>query len=158
MPDYLVEALFKKLKAGGLKISVAESCTGGLVGARLTSRAGASAFFEYGFVTYSNEAKTRILGVSPQILQMYGAVSSQCAQAMVSGALERSNADIALSITGIAGPDGGSPEKPVGLVYIGCGLKKGTVKIEHILAQGGREDIRSAALEHALDLAVRCLP
>lgn len=103
-------------RAAGRKLVVAESCTGGLVAAALTEIAGSSAVLDRGFVTYSNEAKTRELGVSGDIIDAFGAVSIACVYAMAKGALERSNADVAVAISGIAGPDGGSLQKPVGTV------------------------------------------
>jgi nicotinamide-nucleotide amidase len=102
--------------ARGLKIATAESCTGGLVAGALTENAGASAVFERGFVTYSNEAKQDMLGVPAKLIEAYGAVSAEVAEAMALGALSKSRAQLALAITGVAGPDGGSAEKPVGLV------------------------------------------
>src|SRR5581483_10970149 len=106
-------------KEHGLWISLAESCTGGLVSKRLTDVAGSSSYIKLNVVTYANEAKEKVLGVSPQTLETHGAVSEQCAQEMCEGMRRLSNCDIAVSITGIAGPDGGTPEKPVGLVYVG---------------------------------------
>ena len=102
--------------AAGRRLAVAESCTGGLVSSALTEVAGSSAVFDRGFVTYSNEAKQQLLGVSEDIIETFGAVSVACAWAMAQGVLKRSNADVAVSVSGIAGPDGGTPQKPVGLV------------------------------------------
>lgn len=111
-------ALLDLCRARGLRIATAESCTGGLLAALLTEHAGASDVFERGFVTYSNAAKTELLGVSPDLIFQHGAVSEPVARAMAEGALAHSAAGIAVSVTGIAGPGGGSPEKPVGLVHI----------------------------------------
>jgi nicotinamide-nucleotide amidase len=139
-----------------LSLVTAESCTGGMIAARVTARSGASGMFERGFVTYSNESKEELLGVSREILENYGAVSRECAEAMVTGALNNSRADISLSVTGIAGPDGGSEAKPVGLVYIGWGLRNGSVGVARHDFRGDRGAIRfqsvEAALQHALDL------
>jgi len=144
--------ILRLLTNNKLKISVAESCTGGLVAKLLTDNSGASACFDMGFITYSNEAKTRLLGVSPQTLSQYGAVSAETALQMCEGAAEKSDADIALSVTGIAGPTGGSPSKPVGLVYIGvCG--KFGAKTQRFIFSGERSDIRNAAALKAIQIA-----
>ncbi len=117
------EALLASCRRKGLLLATAESCTGGLVAALLTSIAGSSDVFERGFVTYSNRAKEELLGVDPGLLARFGAVSAEVARAMTEGALAHSAAQIALAVTGIAGPGGGSPEKPVGLVYFGVGQR-----------------------------------
>ena len=119
LPDSIVELarrVVEENKAGGRKIAVAESCTGGLVAAAITEIPGSSAVFDRGFVTYSNEAKHDSLGVAYDILDAFGAVSVACVYAMAQGALERSQADVAVAISGIAGPEGGSEAKPVGTV------------------------------------------
>jgi nicotinamide-nucleotide amidase len=137
----------------GLKIAVAESCTGGLVAGVLTEISGSSAVVDRGFVTYSDAAKSDMLGVPAQLIRQFGAVSRETALAMVAGALARSGADIAVSITGIAGPTGGSAEKPVGLVHFGA-MRKGA-PARHLMRQypnGGRAAIRVAAVKEALDL------
>ncbi|GJE54302.1 CinA family protein [Methylobacterium thuringiense] len=147
------EALVKAYTAAGKKIATAESCTGGLVAALLTAISGSSKVVERGFVTYSNEAKAEMLGVSTAILAAHGAVSEQTARAMAEGALAHSQADVAVSITGIAGPDGGSPDKPVGLVHFGLG-RTGT-QTRHLERRYGsldRGDIRRRAVEDALGL------
>jgi nicotinamide-nucleotide amidase len=155
MPD-LVDTLFERLQDKGWMIAAAESCTGGLLCAALTEKPGSSAFFDRGFVTYSNESKTDMLAVDANILDARGAVSEECAESMVRGALRNSRANIALSITGIAGPDGGGADKPVGLVYIGFGIKGGIIQAEKHLFEGGRQNIRRqsacAALHHALEI------
>jgi nicotinamide-nucleotide amidase len=138
--------------ARGKLIVTAESCTGGLVAALLTSVAGSSAVFERGFVTYSNEAKAEALGVPQDLLDRFGAVSAEVAEAMAFGALARSRAHIAVSITGIAGPGGGSPQKPVGLVYFGCGEKGKIRTFEERFGETGREQVRQASVEKALSL------
>ena len=146
----LVKQLALLLNNKQIKISVAESCTGGLLAATLTHKPGASIFFDRGFVTYSNEAKNELLEVPDDILSNYGAVSSQTAEAMASGALKHSNSGLTVSITGIAGPDGGSNEKPVGLVYFGYALKGGSSgSLEHRF-EGSREQIQVTATKTAL--------
>ncbi len=113
-----VEDLAHALRSRGLRLATAESCTGGLIAAVCTSQAGSSEWFERGFVTYSNEAKTELLGVSAALIEQHGAVSESVARAMAEGALLRSNAQITLSVTGIAGPGGATPGKPVGTVWL----------------------------------------
>ena len=135
-----------------LRLVLAESCTGGLVAALLTEIPGASDVFERGYVTYSNRAKEADLGVPPALIQEFGAVSSEVALAMAEGALARSGASIALSVTGIAGPDGGSPEKPVGLVYFACGRRGALNVLEKRFGNLGRGAIRLAGVATALDL------
>jgi nicotinamide-nucleotide amidase len=134
------------------KIVTAESCTGGMVAGALTEIPGSSAVVERGFVTYSNNAKIEVLGVMPEMLESFGAVSTQVAEEMAQGALEFSRADVAVSVTGIAGPDGGSPEKPVGLVYIGLADRHGALFHYKCQFKGGRDDIRIQAVNEALRL------
>lgn len=119
----LATSILEKCRTRGIMVAAAESCTGGLVCAALTAIAGSSDVVDRGFVTYTNDAKHEMLGVSREILRKYGAVSRECAIAMAEGALARSKASIACSITGIAGPGGGTPEKPIGLVYLACAAK-----------------------------------
>lgn len=133
-----------------LKLVLAESCTGGLIGHRITNRSGSSQYFERGFVVYSNQAKEENLGVPKKILQTYGAVSKETAQAMVKGALQNSTADIAVAVTGIAGPRGGTPEKPVGLVYCGIGKRGEKVEIHEFNFSGERERIKHYTAQYAL--------
>ncbi|KZL12629.1 Nicotinamide-nucleotide amidohydrolase PncC [Pseudovibrio axinellae] len=136
-----------------LKIATAESCTGGLLAGLLTEVPGSSAVLDRGFVTYSNEAKHEMIGVPVDLLVSYGAVSSEVAMAMASGAHFCSNADVAISITGIAGPDGGTKDKPVGLVYFG--LAHGKTEAKHVqcfFENTGRDGIRFQALVQALEL------
>src|SRR5918993_496171 len=119
LPRQLVELagrVIEQNRAAGRRVAVAESCTGGLVAAALTEIAGSSDVFETGFVTYSNEAKVALLGVSDEVIETFGSVSVACAWAMARGALQRSGADVAVAITGIAGPGGGSAQKPIGTV------------------------------------------
>lgn len=146
-------ALLDACRAKGLKVATAESCTGGLVAALLTSIAGSSDVFDCSFVTYSNAAKQKMLGVPSDILERRGAVSQHCAIAMAEGAIAHSSADIAVSITGIAGPGGGSPTKPVGLVHFACATKGGTT--QHRRENFGdisRDEIRNASVLVAMEL------
>lgn len=138
--------------AHGLMIATAESCTGGLVAGALTAVAGSSAVVERGFVTYSNAAKVELLGVPESLIEAHGAVSEPVARAMAEGAVERSRAVIAVSITGIAGPGGGSPEKPVGLVHFGAVGPAGASHREHRFGDPGREAIRLGSVRIALEL------
>lgn len=140
-----------RLARRGLMLSLAESCTGGLLGARLTDAAGASRFFAAGLTTYSNAAKTALLGVPESMVAEHGAVSEPVVRAMAEGARSATAADAALAITGVAGPDGGSPEKPVGTVWIAAALGA-TVTARRFLFDGDREAIRGAAVEQALIL------
>ena len=146
-------ALIRLCTDKGLKIATAESCTGGLVAALLTEIPGSSVVVDRGFVTYSNEAKGAMLGVPMTLIAEHGAVSAEVARAMAEGALTHSNADISIAITGIAGPGGGSPLKPVGLVQFGCARKgRGVFSFERRFDDKGRAAIRHAALEYALNL------
>ena len=138
------------LRANGQKLATAESCTGGWVAQCLTAIAGSSMWFERGFVTYSNEAKHEMLGVEVETLNAHGAVSEATAAAMATGALRHSDADWALSITGIAGPDGGSPEKPVGTVCFGWAGREAGVEVDTRHFAGDREAIRRQSVEFAL--------
>jgi nicotinamide-nucleotide amidase len=146
-------AIIATARARGRKLACAESCTGGLVSGLLTEIPGSSAAIERGFVVYSNEAKQELLGVGAELLRAHGAVSAETARAMALGALAHSRADIAISITGVAGPDGGSREKPVGLVHFGCASSAGTATtIEKRYGDLGRTAVRLAAVATALDL------
>jgi nicotinamide-nucleotide amidase len=137
----------------GLKIVTAESCTGGFVAGCLTAIAGSSAVVERGFVTYSNEAKIELLSVPAELIASVGAVSAETAAAMVFGALAHSRADIAVSVTGIAGPGGGSEEKPVGLVHFACAARDSRPKLlERRFGDIGRAQVRQNSVEVALDL------
>ncbi len=134
-------------------IATAESCTGGLIAAALTDVSGSSAVVDRGFVTYSNEAKTEMLAVPAELISWCGAVSAEVAGAMAAGAVRNSRADIAVSVTGIAGPTGGSAEKPVGLVWFGLADDAGHVRVERrVFAQGSRDFVRAKATETALHL------
>jgi len=145
--EHLVELLRKQ----GLICATAESCTGGGVGHALTAVPGSSAVFAGGVISYSNEAKVKMLGVSTETLQCVGAVSSEVAAQMAAGARERFGADLAVSLTGIAGPEGGSDDKPVGLVWFGLATKDG-VRTEKAIFPGNREGIRDRAIVHALGM------
>jgi nicotinamide-nucleotide amidase len=148
----VVESLLTLAKERGLKISTAESCTGGLISAGLTEVAGSSAVFEYGFVTYANKAKIDMLGVTSESLEAYGAVSEQVAGEMALGALDRSSADIAVSVTGIAGP-GGSEFKPEGRVCFGLAQRDGETITQTVeFGAIGRENVRKLTTQHALKL------
>lgn len=151
----LVETLSIKMQALGLMLTTAESCTGGMIAMAITERPGSSSVFERGFITYSNEAKHELLDVPKDMLLKHGAVSAQVATAMVKGALAHSRAEIALSVTGIAGPDGGSDKRPVGLVYIGYGDKSGLTEIAEHRFQGDRASVRRQTAEAAFKHLIR---
>ncbi|NLH81296.1 MAG: CinA family protein [Phyllobacteriaceae bacterium] len=148
--------LIERAIAEHVMIATAESCTGGLVAALLTSIPGSSAVVERGFVTYSNAAKVEMLGVDDHLITRLGAVSSEVAVAMAEGALGRSRADLAVSITGIAGPGGGSAEKPVGLVHFAAARRGGRrLAVERRFGDLGRDAVRLAAATTALELLTR---
>jgi nicotinamide-nucleotide amidase len=139
-------------------IATAESCTGGLLAGLITTIPGSSEVFDRGFVTYSNAAKIECLGVSPKVLETFGAVSQEIALAMAAGALAHSNADLALSITGVAGPGGGTLQKPVGLVFFGLARKGCDPKAAEMrFGVIGRDAVRSAAIASAIDLLLEAL-
>jgi len=146
----------KLLREKGLTLAVAESCTGGLLGMRLTEVPGSSDYFRGGVIAYSNAVKEAVLGVPRAILEEKGAVSPECARAMAEGARRLLGADLALAITGIAGPTGGTPEKPVGLVYIAL-AHPGGVEVERHEFRGSRQGVRWSASEAALALLWRFL-
>jgi nicotinamide-nucleotide amidase len=146
-------ALLDRYRAAGLKIVTAESCTGGLIAGLLTEIPGSSAVVDRGFVVYSNDAKEELLGVPDETLAAHGAVSEATARAMAVGALKASRADVAVSVTGVAGPDGGSAEKPVGLVWFGCARRGGApVTREERFGDIGRGAVRLASVRVALAL------
>ncbi len=148
------EALLSQLKRRGLRVATVESCTGGLLAGLLTEIAGASAVVERGFITYSNEAKSELVGVAPALIAAHGAVSEEVARAMAEGGLARAPVDLAIAVTGIAGPDGGSAEKPVGLVYLAVADRLGsTLMRECRFGSIGRTQIRLASLANAVELA-----
>ncbi|MFZ5823988.1 MAG: competence/damage-inducible protein A [Bacillota bacterium] len=152
----LEEAVGELLKERKLTLSLAESCTGGLVAKRITDIAGSSAYFTAGFTTYANEAKVKFLGVPEALIAQHGAVSEEVAQAMARGALERATADVAVGISGIAGPGGGTPEKPVGTVCIALAAREG-VWSRTFQLWGSRADVRERASVHALAMVRRYL-
>jgi nicotinamide-nucleotide amidase len=146
-------ALIRAYAERGLKIATAESCTGGLVAGILTEIAGSSAVVERGFVVYSNEAKTELIGVPAELIEAHGAVSAPVALAMADGALARSHADVAVAVTGIAGPTGGTATKPVGLVHFACAAAgKPTRHLERRYGDLGRGVVRLCAVEDAFGL------
>ncbi|MDQ1314826.1 MAG: nicotinamide-nucleotide amidase [Pseudomonadota bacterium] len=146
----LAAALGDKLCARNWMLATAESCTGGWVGQLLTSLPGSSQWYERGFITYANAAKIEMLGVPAELLETQGAVSEETAAAMAAGALAHSHAQATLAISGIAGPSGGTPQKPVGLVCYGWALADGTVMSSTCRLDGDREEIRSRAVAAAL--------
>ena len=147
----LEETVTELLSEKHLHVTTAESCTGGLISGTLVNAAGASAVLNEGYVTYSNEAKERLLGVSHETLETYGAVSEQTAKEMAEGAAKAAGAEAALSATGIAGPCGGTEDKPVGLVYIGCYLNGETV-VKECRFHGNRMENRAQTVETALEM------
>lgn len=149
-------AVVNLLEEKEISISTAESCTGGLLSAKFISVPGVSEVFREGFITYTNKAKRKTLNVSKSTLSSYGAVSEQTAKEMAIGAASNSGSDAALSITGIAGPSGGTATKPVGLVYIGCYFNYNVVVEKHIFS-GDRTEIRNQAVNAAFDLLRRCI-
>ena len=152
----LEKAVVDLLLANKLTVSTVESCTGGLVAARLINVPGVSEVFKAGYITYSNKAKRRLLGIKKNLLLKHGAVSREIAEAMAVGASVLSKADVTVSVTGIAGPDGGTPEKPVGLVYIGCYVC-GNLTVKECRFQGSRAKIRESAVSSALALMRECI-
>lgn len=143
------EALLAACRAQKIRLATAESCTGGLIAAALTSIAGASDVVDRGFVTYSNAAKHEMVGVPMTLIEQYGAVSEPVAEAMAAGALERSRAGIAVSVTGVAGPGGGSADKPVGLVCFGLARRGRPTVTEKRIFPGDRAAVRAATVAHA---------
>ena len=152
----LEEKIVSLLQEKGWKIASAESCSGGMIASRLVNVSGVSDVFEEWYITYSNAAKHKLLGVSKQSLGQYGAVSSQVAGEMALGAARQARARAAIAVTGIAGPGGGTPQKPVGLVYIGCYVD-GRVFVTENHFQGSRQEIRTATTQAALSLLLEKL-
>jgi nicotinamide-nucleotide amidase len=158
IPDELLaeaDSLLAACRAGQIRLAIAESCTGGLIAATLTAIAGSSDVVDRGFVPYSNEAKHDLLGVPMELIARHGAVSEEVARAMAEGALARSRASIAISVTGVAGPGGGSVEKPVGMVCLGLAQRGQPVTSERHVLPGDRGGIRSAAVAHAFGMMRR---
>jgi len=140
-----------------ITLAVAESCTGGALCQALTDIPGSSDWFDRGFITYSNQAKVEMLGVSSALLEQYGAVSFETARAMVEGVHDHSQAELAIAITGIAGPDGGTAQKPVGTVFFGTGQKGQAVKIDKRRFKGDREEVRARSVEFVLKALLKTL-
>lgn len=151
----LSETLIEECQGAGLSLTAAESCTGGLIAGALTTVPGASNTFGRGWVTYSNEAKTDLLGVPETYFAQVGAVSEEVARAMAEGALERAETDLAIAVTGIAGPGGGSKEKPVGLVHIAAARRGRETMHERHVFPGDRDAVRDAAVAAGLRLLLR---
>ncbi len=156
----LSQVVVERYTRSGMTIATAESCTGGMIAAAITAIAGSSAVLDRGFVTYSNAAKQEMLGVSAETLCAHGAVSEQTAREMALGAIRLSNADVAVSVTGIAGPGGGSPLKPVGLVFMGVAVRGKTCAVAEFRWRDARMDraaIRAATTLEALDALLRAV-
>jgi nicotinamide-nucleotide amidase len=152
--DALAATVIRLASARGLQVATAESCTGGLVAGALTGVAGSSAVVDRGFVTYSNAAKSDLVAVPAALIETHGAVSEPVARAMAAGALARSGAGVTVAITGIAGPGGGTADKPVGLVHFAAGGPTGLVHAEHRFGDIGREGVRLASVRVALALLI----
>lgn len=153
-PDHirqLAAALLAEYELAEYMVALAESCTGGLIAAALTDIPGSSKVVDRGFVTYTNVAKSEMLGVPPSLIHAHGAVSPEVAVAMAVGALAKSKADVTVAVTGIAGPGGGSPEKPVGRVYIATAVRRGAAKHKEYTFPGDRTAVRMATLQTALE-------
>ncbi len=158
LPEATLEqarGLLALMEGKGLTLATAESCTGGLIAAALTAIAGSSSVVMAGFVTYANDAKHKMVGVRQESLTQHGAVSAEVAQEMAEGARMRAGVSLALSCTGIAGPGGATPGKPVGLVFIGCAREGAATLVERHVFPGDRAAVRSATVAAALDLARR---
>ena len=152
----LAEEVVKMLKNAGMTVTTVESCTGGLLSGTLVDVAGVSEVLNQAYVTYANEAKQSLVGVKKETLETYGAVSEQTAKEMADGGAKAANANACLAVTGIAGPDGGTTEKPVGLVYIGCHVNGETV-VERNVFSGTRREVREQSVGAALALLKRQL-
>lgn len=146
----LAEEVGKALQQRGMLLAIAESCTGGWVGEAVTAVPGSSRWFDRGYITYTNESKQEMLGVAAATLAAFGAVSEQAVREMVAGTLKNSRAQAALAISGVAGPSGGTPEKPVGTVWFAWGVANGAVSSEKRIFSGDRSEVRRQAVAHAL--------
>jgi len=155
--DNLATQVGETLKAHGMMLATAESCTGGGVAQAITEVAGSSVWFERGFVTYSNLSKQQMLGVREYTLEQHGAVSEMTVREMVAGALAHSAAQVALAVSGIAGPDGGTPEKPVGTVWFAWGIKGGEIHAQRYQIDGNRAEVRAKSVQIALQGVVNIL-
>ena len=153
----LVQQIFQKLNEIKSMIATAESCTGGLISAAITNENGSSTYFDRGFVTYSNQAKMEMLGVKKKTLQQFGAVSKETATEMAQGALQNSKANISVSVTGVAGPTGGTDEKPVGLVYIASLYNDNMICRKYLFENKGRAFIRQETVKSALSMILEQL-
>ncbi|MGQ0527484.1 MAG: CinA family protein [Alphaproteobacteria bacterium] len=151
----LVEKLAVLMEKKKVTLAVAESCTGGMLSSAITARSGASTNFERGFITYSNEAKIELLNVAPEVIENKGAVSRETAETMALGAVNNSHAEIAVSITGVAGPDGGSEDKPVGRVYIAYADSKQKTSVNEYNFSGNRQSIREQSTRAALEMLIK---
>lgn len=154
--EKLEEKVVERLKEKGWRVTCAESCTGGMIASALVNVSGVSQVFEEGYVTYSNAAKHRLLGVTKKALESFGAVSRQVAEQMAQGAAKAADTQAAIAVTGIAGPEGGTPQKPVGLVYIGCFVEGKTFVTENHF-KGSRMEIRQQTTQAALSLLLESL-
>jgi len=154
----LARTVLDGFRLHGLRLTLAESCTGGLITGCLTALEGASTVIECGFIPYSNEAKTGLLGVPENLLWAHGAVSAEVARAMAEGALAHSRASVAMAVTGIAGPGGGSPQKPVGLVFLATARHGEGTRVERHVFPGNREQVRLATTMRALGMLLARLP
>ncbi|HEX3140250.1 MAG TPA: CinA family protein [Rhizobacter sp.] len=152
-----MEALAHVLRERGLHLVTAESCTGGLIAAACTSIAGSSDWFERGVVSYSNEAKSELLGVPAALIAKHGAVSAEVARAMAEGALAHSSADLSLAVTGIAGPSGGTPDKPVGTVWLALARRGEPAQAVLLQLPGGRSEVREQTVDRALQAVLSAL-
>ena len=160
-PDHIRELAAKLLaeyEQAGYMVATAESCTGGLIAGALTDIAGSSKVVDRGFVTYSNAAKSEMLGVPPSLILAHGAVSPEVAVAMAVGALAKSKADVTVAVTGVAGPGGGTPEKPVGRVHIATAIRRGAAKHKEYTFPGDREAVRMATVQAALERLLAARP
>lgn len=155
--DSHIEALAHMLRERGLYLVTAESCTGGLIAAACTSIAGSSDWFERGIVSYSNEAKTELLGVSAALIAKHGAVSAEVARAMAEGALAHSPADLSLAVTGVAGPSGGTAAKPVGTVWLALARRGEPAQATLLQLKGDRAEVREQTVDRALQMALAAL-
>lgn len=145
------------LKSHGLKLATVESCTGGGVAQAITDVAGSSAWFECGFITYSNLSKQQMLGVSEATLRQHGAVSEKTVREMVEGAFQHSVAQVALAVSGVAGPEGGTPDKPVGTVWLAWGVRHGAIRAQRYQLNGNRAEVRAQSVHIALQGVVDLL-
>jgi nicotinamide-nucleotide amidase len=155
--DSLIESLAQMLRERGLHLVTAESCTGGLIAAACTSVAGSSDWFERGIVSYSNDAKTELLGVSAALIAKHGAVSAEVARAMAEGALAHSPADLSLAVTGVAGPSGGTAAKPVGTVWLALARRGEPAQATLLQLKGDRAEVREQTVDRALQMALAAL-